>query len=80
MASERGLYWSMEKPTDSIDYKSELLDEACFALPEDFEICSDKYGEVHFIKNGTGYQLVTEKDLTPCLVGNEIIRLKRVLH
>ena len=76
-ADEQGQRWSFVIPNDNIDYKSEVVEEAEFILPAGFEV-KDFYGQKCVTKGGVEYQLVTEKDGTASLVGDEIITLQRV--
>lgn len=76
MAGEQGKRWHLEIPSDDINYKSEVLEEAEFMLPEGFIV--KKWLDAPYITDGKSeWELVTNEDLSVSIVGDRIIRLER---
>ena len=59
MASEQGIVAVRHKPTDTMYYKSEILEEAEVELPNGFTIKETQCGEEIF-KGNEGADMVTE--------------------
>ncbi len=76
-ADEQGQRWMLDIPTDNIDYKSEVVTEAYFQLPDGIEV-REFYGVKYFAKNGEECRLITEKDGSVSLVGDRIYKLTRL--
>ena len=60
MASEQGITAMRHKPTDTMYYKSEVLEEVDIELPNGFTIKETQCGEEIF-KGDEGADMVTEK-------------------
>lgn len=77
MASECGKIWTIEPISNDIYYKSEIIDEAEFLLPDGFKV-KDFLGDKYFYDGVREWKLVTENDLSVSLVSAEgIIELKK---
>lgn len=78
MATECGKIWTIEPISNDIYYKSEIIDEAEFLLPDGFKV-KDFLGGKYIDDGVREWELVTENDLSVVLVSAEgIIELKRI--
>lgn len=57
---EQGIYASLDAPKDTLDYKSEILEETEVELPEGITCEPDRTGCLQFWKNDEHVPLYTE--------------------